>query len=338
MNKMTGQINKITPEQQTSMWKRILTAVIAILIIIPSVFLGGWYFFSISILFVAFASWELVRSAKKKYNPLLYIFTFILISFLTYAPLIKNYFSPADGDPYLFTNFNTLYLSVLIVVVAIILTFSLVLIDKNFEVRDAAYIVTFGIVIGLGMQSLLFARFYPLNEYYVDTIPHPANNDFFNYFESTYLLFFIAVGALMCDTGAYFTGLLFGRNKINERISPKKTWEGFAGGAAFSLAFTQSFAFIAAACGTPIIKSLDLDHWYFIVILGLLISVISQLGDFIFSSIKRYYSIKDFGFIMPGHGGILDRIDSVIFASLSSSILIIIFNFAISGNWGGLFL
>ena len=72
--------------------------------------------------------------------------------------------------------------------------------------------------------------------------------------------------------------------------------------------------------------------------LGVVISLVSQLGDFIFSSVKRYYGVKDFGFVMPGHGGILDRFDSIIFSTLVSAILIIIFNFAVSGNWEGLFL
>lgn len=332
----TIKTNVITGEQQVSLWKRILSAVIALLIIVPCIFLGDWYYFVLASLIVALASWELIHCAKKKYNPLLYIVTFILIAVLTFTPLLKNAFKPFAGDWNLYSNFDTLYLSILIVVIGIILTFSLVLIDKNFEVRDAAYIAIFGIVIGLGIQSLLFIRYYPLTEFYSDGNAVIDAN--FNHFNSTSLFFFIVIGALMSDTGAYFTGLLFGRNKINERISPKKTWEGFVGGVIFSLIFTQIFGFALAASGSPIIKSLDLEHWYFIVILGVVISLVSQLGDFIFSSVKRYYDVKDFGFIMPGHGGILDRFDSIIFSTLVSAILIIIFNFAVSGNWEGLFL
>lgn len=334
--------NVITQEQQSSMWVRIVSSIVAALLILPCIFFGGWYYFALSFVFVALGSWELVRSAKKKYNPLLYIISFILISLLTYAPLIKNALPDASnrvpfvGDWNLYSNFNTMYLSILIIFIGVVLIFSLVLIDKNFEVRDAAYIVTFGIVIGLGLQSLLFIRYYPLTEFYIEG--NAVIDLKFDYLESTSLVFFVVIGSLMCDTGAYFTGLLFGRKKINERISPKKTWEGFVGGMIFSLIFTLTFGLSMAASGKPIIASLDMDHWYFIVILGVIISLISQLGDFIFSSIKRYYSIKDFGFIMPGHGGILDRIDSVLFASLASAILVIIFNCIITGNWEGVLL
>lgn len=328
--------NVITQEQRTSMWVRILTAVIAIAIVLPTIFLGDWFYFALSLILIALSSWELIHCAKKKYNPLLYILTFLLIALLTYTPFMRNIFKPFQGDWYLYSNFDSLYISIFVVVIGVILTFSLVLIDKNFEVRDAAYIVSFGLIIGLGIQSLLFIRYYPLCEYYASG--NAVQNSTFNFFESTALFFFIVVGSLLCDTGAYFTGVLFGKNKINERISPKKTWEGFVGGAVLSFVFTQAFAFIMAACGHPIIKSLDLNHWYFIIILGVVIAFVSQLGDFIFSSVKRYYGVKDFGFIMPGHGGILDRIDSVIFAVISSAALIILFNFAIAGNWGGIFL
>ena len=335
-NKNGIKPNVITHEQQTSMWVRTLSAVIAIAIVLPTIFLGGWFYFALSFALIGLSSWELVHCAKKKYNPLLYILTFLLIAVLTYTPFMRNIFTEYHGDWNLYSNFDSLYISVFVVVIGVILTFSLVLIDKNFEVRDAAYIVSFGLVIGLGIQSLLFIRYYPLNEFY--GAGNAVQDSTFNYFESTALFFFVVVGSLLCDTGAYFTGVLFGRNKINERISPKKTWEGFVGGAILSFVFTQAFAFIMAANGHPIISSLDLNHWYFIVILGIVIAFVSQLGDFIFSSVKRYYGVKDFGFIMPGHGGILDRIDSVIFAVISSSALIILFNFAIKGDWSKIFL
>lgn len=330
------ETNVITSEQQTSMWVRVITSLVAFAVIVPCIFLGDWYYFGLAFILVALASWELVRCAKKKYNPFLYIISFLLTAILAFTPLVRNAIQPYTGDWYLYSNFDTLYLSVFVVVIGIILTFSLVLVDKNFEVRDAAYIATFGIVIGLGIQSLLFMRYYPLNEFYPDG--NAIVDQTFNHFGSSSLLFFVAIGSLAADTGAYFTGLLFGRNKINERISPKKTWEGFVGGVLVSLLFTQIFGFAMAANGKPIIASLDLEHWYFILILGVVISLISQLGDFIFSSIKRYYGVKDFGVIFPGHGGVLDRFDSIIFASLSTSILIIIFNSSISGNLGGLFL
>ena len=134
--------------------------------------------------------------------------------------------------------------------------------------------------------------------------------------------------------GAYFTGMLFGKHKMNERISPKKTWEGFFGGVILTSIFLCAWAFILAAIDNgnhAILKGLlDLEHWYHIIILSTLIPLVSVLGDLVFSSIKRYYGIKDFSNVLPGHGGILDRMDSIVFALTTCAIYLSLFDF-----WGG---
>ena len=127
---------------------------------------------------------------------------------------------------------------------------------------------------------------------------------------------------MMTDTGAFFIGILFGKNKINPRISPKKTWEGFFGGVVISCISSFLFAFILALCGHPVLKCFDLNHWYLILILSLIIPIFATLGDFTFSSLKRVYDIKDFGNLLPGHGGILDRIDSLLFTATAAAIVI----------------
>lgn len=110
------------------------------------------------------------------------------------------------------------------------------------------------------------------------------------------------------DTGAYIVGSLFGRHKMFPSLSPKKSWEGFLGG----LAFNIGFAFIVFYCFN--LRSFTLfsnvEGWIY---LGICISVLATLGDLFESMLKRSLSIKDFGNIIPGHGGILDRIDSLLF-------------------------
>jgi phosphatidate cytidylyltransferase len=103
------------------------------------------------------------------------------------------------------------------------------------------------------------------------------------------------------DTGAYATGLNFGKHPMAPRISPKKTWEGFAGSAAASII-------------VGIIVSLLLlgQHWWFGVILGVLITASATIGDLTESMIKRDLGIKDISSFLPGHGGLLDRIDSIL--------------------------
>ena len=110
---------------------------------------------------------------------------------------------------------------------------------------------------------------------------------------------------------------------MNERISPKKTWEGFAGGVVVSALLSFTFAFVMAKINYPLLPILDINHVYNIVIISLIIPLTSNIGDFIFSSIKRNYGIKDFGTVLKGHGGVLDRLDSILVTSLIVAIVII---------------
>lgn len=106
------------------------------------------------------------------------------------------------------------------------------------------------------------------------------------------------------DTGAYLTGITVGKHRLCERLSPKKSWEGFWGGFLFS---------VAAGVLTPIIIGVHDAHAYVMWgIYGAAVSVFSTYGDLFESLIKRTIGVKDSGKIIPGHGGILDRIDSLL--------------------------
>ena len=127
----------------------------------------------------------------------------------------------------------------------------------------------------------------------------------------------------MTDIGAYFIGVFFGKHKMNPRISPKKTWEGFVGGIVISSFFSFGAAMILCVCKHPLVSGLlDLQHWYLILALSLILPFVATLGDFVFSSAKRHFEIKDFGNIMPGHGGVLDRLDSVIFTMITTAVFL----------------
>ncbi|MDO4500214.1 MAG: phosphatidate cytidylyltransferase [Erysipelotrichaceae bacterium] len=128
------------------------------------------------------------------------------------------------------------------------------------------------------------------------------------YAEGKNLLFiYILLTSLVCDTGAYFVGCRFGKHKLNERVSPKKTIEGSVGGWIIAALVSFVFAYLNQFFGLPM---------FVILALSLLLPLVSELGDLAFSLIKRKYGIKDYGNIMPGHGGVLDRVDSVIFCIL----------------------
>lgn len=109
-----------------------------------------------------------------------------------------------------------------------------------------------------------------------------------------------------CDTSAYFVGRAFGRHKMAPAISPAKTWEGAAGGLAGTV--------IIALCVSRIFK-LPIDTLH-TVLLSVVISIFAQTGDLVESLFKRNMGTKDSGTALPGHGGVLDRIDSVVFTGL----------------------
>lgn len=121
-----------------------------------------------------------------------------------------------------------------------------------------------------------------------------------------YLYGLVFIGAWMTDTGAYFVGVLFGKHKLIPKVSPKKTIEGSFGGILGCVFGFVLYGFIIqSVCQVKV-------NYVAIVILAIIISVVSQFGDLVASYIKREREIKDFGFIFPGHGGVLDRFDSII--------------------------
>lgn len=127
--------------------------------------------------------------------------------------------------------------------------------------------------------------------------------------------YFVAIGVMapwVSDVFAYFTGVMIGRHKVVPHISPKKTIEGCIGGAVGCAAVMVLFfwLFMREIIGNDIELS-----WLLVLaaVSGLILSVVSQLGDWMASAIKRWAGIKDFGKMLPGHGGLLDRFDSAFF-------------------------
>ena len=130
-----------------------------------------------------------------------------------------------------------------------------------------------------------------------------------------YLLAFI--GAWVTDTFAYFTGVLFGKHKLIPEVSPKKTIEGSIGGTLFCVLSFVVFGIIVDAF-------FNMEaNLIFLAVSGVLVSVVAQMGDLIMSLIKREYGIKDYGKLFPGHGGVLDRFDSILSVSLMLAIICI---------------
>ena len=128
-------------------------------------------------------------------------------------------------------------------------------------------------------------------------------------------IWYIFIFAWATDTFAYFVGLTFGKNKLIPSVSPKKTVEGAIGGIFGSVLISSLYAYFVHP-----------ENILIIIIASILGSVISQMGDLFASSFKRKLGIKDYGNLIPGHGGMLDRIDSIIFTAPFTYIFVYLVN------------
>jgi phosphatidate cytidylyltransferase len=128
----------------------------------------------------------------------------------------------------------------------------------------------------------------------------PATNRYFPYIA---LLIFIFVW--LNDTGAYLTGITLGKHPLFKRVSPLKSWEGFWGGFTITLVSSQAIAYFFP----------EIIHWYQSLGLAIVTVVFATWGDLVESLLKRTYGVKDSGVLLPGHGGVLDRFDSVMLAA-----------------------
>ena len=142
--------------------------------------------------------------------------------------------------------------------------------------------------------------------YFLSYIIHIRSMEFGRFF-----IWFVFIGAFSTDTCAYFAGRMFGRHKLCPDISPKKTIEGAIGGVVGAGIMFVLFGVVVNNAFAGFLGGRQFNL-LLLFVLGLIAAVISEIGDLVASSIKRQYDIKDFGNILPGHGGILDRCDSII--------------------------
>ena len=123
--------------------------------------------------------------------------------------------------------------------------------------------------------------------------------------------FFVAgISAWITDTGAYFVGTLFGKHKLAPILSPKKTVEGAVGGVIFCILVEVGFALLYTGC---FVKDASVNY-FALIPASLLASCGGMVGDLFASAVKRFYGVKDYGNFFPGHGGVIDRVDSALFS------------------------
>ncbi len=194
-------------------------------------------------------------------------------------------------------DFNLIYTAPLVIIITIALYWILasLIIFKNHADFSLAQIV--GII---GMPILYSLAFAALNCIIADS-------------GRIYYLLLVANFACVCDTGAYFVGVKLGKHKLCPAISPKKTVEGAIGGIVSSLIAT---VIIVCACGFA-------EKLWLALIFTIPLCITGMIGDLFASSVKRAAGIKDYGDLIPGHGGVLDRVDSILMISPLMLILVL---------------
>ncbi len=251
------------------MKQRIVTAIIAAAIFLPIVIFGGSLFIFLAYLLASIALYELLKMRKLSLFSIPGMISLILL----WIFLIPTQF---EG---VLENINYTKSELGLLGVLLFLTYT-VAIKNRFTFEDVGFSTLAIIYVGTG--------FY----YFIET----REVDLIYIFYSLFIIW-------ATDSGAYFIGRAFGKNKLWPEISPNKTVEGFIGGILCALVVAVLFVYLSDIDAT-LIQLL----W-----ITTLLSIFGQIGDLVESAIKRHYDVKDSGNILPGHGGILDRFDSLLF-------------------------
>lgn len=252
------------------MKKRIITGVIAAAFFIPFVLYGNLPF---TILVYAMASVGMFELLRMKGIPLFSVPG--IIGMLTvYILLMPNEFAAHINE---ITSYSKLEF---LVIAAILLLIHSVIVKNHFTFDEIGFVLLSVLYVGIGFYYLIETRNVGLQ----------------------FIIFALLV-VWTTDSGAYFTGRKFGKNKLWPEISPNKTIEGFFGGIITAVIF---------ACIMQLIYPFD-KPWFILILVTIVSSIFGQLGDLVESAIKRHYDVKDSGKLLPGHGGILDRFDSLLF-------------------------
>jgi phosphatidate cytidylyltransferase len=256
---------------------RVTVTVVAIPIIVGLSYIGGWFFFSLVSAITILSLYEFYKLAEKKsYFP-----NYFLGLLFSAAVLTLFFYKRSDLLFYL--------IFVFISISAIIELFK----KENNSIVNLGVTIFGAIFIGLFFSTLIGIR-----EFF-------GSYGTAEYSKGGYIIVTIFATIWICDSSAYFGGTAIGKRRLLERISPKKSWEG------------AIFGFVFAILTVIAAKYLILSFlsWFDVLYIGIIVGLIGQIGDLIESMIKRDAGVKDSSNLIPGHGGVYDRFDSLLFVS-----------------------
>ena len=265
------------------MKQRVITAIVLLIIAIPVCIFSNTVVFPLAMAFIGFMGvYEMLgcMGTRKKHFISIPLYAFSLI-----APFCVRYCREA------IRNNSDMVIIALLCYALYLLGVWVFSYEKNQNVdmnKILASVLVSLYIIG-ATSSIVVIRDVPYGQFY---------------------WYFIFIGAWVTDTFAYFSGMLFGKHKLIPNVSPKKTVEGAIGGTLFCVAFFVGYGAIVNHFTDSNISLVLLAF------AGLLSAIVSMIGDLSMSVIKRTYGIKDYGKIFPGHGGVLDRFDSILAVSV----------------------
>jgi len=258
------------------MKKRVITAAVALAVLLPILWFSAYFPFVL--LLAAFSVLAVFEVAccfgLKPDSPYLFLF----YAAAAVLPFAVRYAPSADALKVVpaLAGLLTLY------------GFSVVtLLQGRVRFSVAAGAMLFGFYLLAGVNAILFIR---------DSVAYNGR----------FLFMLVFLGAWVTDCGAQLVGMAFGRHKLIERVSPNKTVEGAVGGVVCGVLGYVVYALIVSG-----IYKININVWA-LLLLAVVITVADQLGDLIASAVKREFGIKDYGWIFPGHGGAVDRMDSIV--------------------------
>ncbi len=265
------------------MAKRIITAAIAVPLAIGLILLNNsWVMLTAVALVSAVATYEILVATRYLDN---FLISSVSIIFSLAIPFAFSLPRVRSLVPILCLGFITMLFVVMIFM------------HEKVKFEEIAVMAFVSICIPLSLGSLAFMQaVFPVH--------------------GTFYIFFTFISVWIGDAGAYFIGTFFGKHKMAPKISPKKSWEGFFGGIATSGVFGVIMGVVYQAMGNAgVMGERFTVNIPYLTALSLVCSVLGVVGDFSASILKRQCSVKDFGNIIPGHGGVLDRFDSLLFAA-----------------------
>ena len=268
---------------------RVITAVIGFIIALGVITFGGLVY-DVLITLLALLGWrEFVLLGKAKRVWISIIWGYISILLLMIALACHQYI-----------------IAIAILVLSLFANYMLCTFGETKYSMSSVSFSVFGLLyIGMGMTSLLLIRH--------DSIYMNLSMPFELYNWGTITLWLLLFTTWASDTFAYFSGRAFGKCKIVPSISPNKTLEGFIGGFIGCILTGAVFSYIV---GIP---------WWMGIHVGMISGILAPLGDLFESKIKRLCNVKDSGTLLPGHGGVLDRFDSLLFAAPITLVYILLF-------------